>query len=104
MKSILLLFFFFVFLLPVSGFSAEIPEYDIKEYCEKLAEIGGGSYMIESGCRTMEEQDKAALLNMTVPDRIMRYCKEVTTLGGNSYTLLKGCIEMETESKKSLGY
>ena len=105
-KAIQILALACLFSLSVPSLAAAVPSFNTNAYCKEVAEVGGGSYMIEQGCREMEADAKATVGRMNVPSKTMSYCTEVARAAGRngSYSILQGCIEMETDAKKSLGY
>ena len=91
---------------PLGSASADsgppLPRYDIEAYCAEVADMVGGSYSIEKGCRDMEAEAKASLEGRVAEPRIMKYCDEVASMTGGSYSMLEGCIDMEEEARDSL--
>lgn len=84
-------------------FAADAPEYNYKAYCKTVAEAGGGSSMIEKGCRDMELEAKQKIESMDVPAKTMKYCRSVAeSMGEGSYSTLQGCIDMEMEAAAEL--
>ncbi len=79
-----------------------LPEYDTEAYCAEVAEMAGGSYSLEKGCRDMESEARASLEGRVVEPRIMKYCDDVASMTGGSYSMLEGCIDMEEEARDSL--
>lgn len=79
-----------------------LPEYDTEAYCAEVAEMAGGSYSLEKGCRDMEAEAKASLEGRVIEPRILKYCDDVASMTGGSYGLLEGCIDMEEEARDSL--
>ena len=79
-----------------------LPEYDTEAYCAEVAEIAGGSYSLEKGCRDMEAEARTSLEGRVVEPRIMKYCDDVALMTGGSYSMLEGCIDMEEEARDSL--
>ena len=79
-----------------------IPSYNIGSYCKGVADISGGSYVIEKGCRQMEAAAKAAVEGRMVEPRIMKYCDEVASVSGGTYSILDSCITMEQEARDSM--
>lgn len=93
-----------VFLFACFSTLVSAAEYagDIEGYCKQVAEVSGGSYAIESGCREMEAEARSTLSRMDVPQRIIQYCSNVADVSGKSYSIMVGCIEMEIEAKNKL--
>lgn len=88
---------------PKKAASGSLPHYDIKAYCKEVADISGGSAMIERECRKMEKAALDELQKMSVPVKTLRYCDEVASVGGKgSYSTLQGCIEMELRAAEDL--
>ena len=79
-----------------------IPSYNIDSYCKGVADISGGSYVIEKGCLQMEVAAKAAVEGRMVEPRIMVYCDEVASVSGGTYSILDSCITMEQEARDSM--
>lgn len=82
--------------------AADLPQFDIKTYCKKVADTSGGSSMIELGCRDMENDAKSALIKMNIPEKMLAYCGKVAQTSGGSYTLLQGCVDMEMDAQQKL--
>ena len=78
------------------------PVYDTDAYCEDVATVAGGSYVIEKGCLDLEAAARAEVEGTDVEPRIMEHCYEVATFAGGSYNVLKGCIEMEKQARAGL--
>lgn len=76
---------------------AEIPFYEVEEYCRSVSEFSGGSMMIYNGCIQMEQSSYDSLVRVwsTLPSRVRSYCDEVSRFVGGSYQILQGCVEME---------
>lgn len=88
---------------PHNTSSTTLPQYDIKAYCKQVADISGGSAMIEKECRRLEKVSFNAIQKMSVPAKTMRYCDQVARVGGGgSYSTLQGCIEMELGAAEDL--
>ena len=87
---------------PHNPSSTTLPQYDIKAYCKQVADISGGSAMIEKECRRLEKVSFNAIQKMSVPAKTMRYCDQVARVGGGSYSTLQGCIEMELGAAEDL--
>ena len=88
-----------IFVVP-PAVAGEIPRFDVKGYCNSVADISGGSSMIYNGCIDMEQQAYNALKSSWagLPDRQQKYCHEVAEISGGSYMILKGCIDMESDA------
>ena len=100
----------FVFLaafliLPSFAYSQDMPRYDVKAYCKKVANsFGEYSASIEEGCFDMEQNsyDETKSIWGTVPKSMRSYCNKVAMFDGSgSYDILKGCIEMESSASSS---
>lgn len=76
--------------------------YDIKEYCQKVSNAMGGSYMIENYCRKHEQEKQNKLNSMQVPIEIKNYCKQVGEAVGGSYQITESCVRHEIEAKNKL--
>lgn len=78
----------------------EVPRFDVEGYCEEVAEFGGGSHSIYSGCIDMEQQAYNRLKSdwPGLSTRIRNYCTEIGTFGGESYSTMQGCVDMETQA------
>ena len=87
---------------PLAKPAGPLPEYDISAYCKRIAEMGGGGFTIEAGCRDMEKDAKAQLAGMDIPEKILKTCTRMADMGGKSYTVLQGCVEMELDSMRQL--
>lgn len=88
---------------PYSALGGEVPQYDIKTYCRQLADMGGGSAVIERECRKEEKAALKRLEKVTLPERALRYCDEVSSMGGGgSYIILEECIKQEIEAEEDL--
>lgn len=87
---------------PAPAQAANLPAFDVAAYCASVARAGGGSYMIESGCRDMEMQAKRSIQSRAVAPRILNYCIDVAWAGGGSYMILEGCIDMEEQAKRRM--
>lgn len=83
---------------------SSVPSFDSNSHCRAVGEVGGGSYVIESGCRKMEAEARAEVARMNVSDRIRRHCTEVAEVSGTggSYAIYKGCVEMELGAQSEL--
>lgn len=77
-----------------------LPRYDVKLYCQQVADVSGGSSMIYNGCIDMEQEAYDALKASWpgIPSRMRSYCDDVGRVSGGSYSILKGCIEMEADA------
>lgn len=77
-----------------------IPRYNVEGYCQRVADVSGGSAMIFNGCMDMEQQAYNVLKAMwaQLPGSSRNYCDEVARVSGGSYSILQGCIEMETDA------
>lgn len=78
------------------------PGFDIKSFCRSVADVSGGSYTIEEGCRKLERESKRDIRLKSIPERIYSYCLEVAEVSGGSYQIMDGCIDMELEAKGRL--
>ena len=78
------------------------PVYNTDAYCEDVATVAGGSYVIEKGCLDLEAAARVEVEGTDVEPRIMEHCDEVATFAGGSYNVLKGCIEMEKQARDGL--
>jgi len=62
--------------------------------------LGGGSFVIEQGCRTQESAALSGLKSRAAIDpEILQNCIEMTNVAGASYVLLSGCIDQEKSAK-----
>lgn len=80
-----------------------IPRYNVDGYCQKVADVSGGSAMIFNGCMDMEQQAYNAVKPVwaQIPSKSRNYCDEVARVSGGSYSILKGCIDMEANAANS---
>ena len=78
-------------------------DYDIKKYCQKVATVTGGSYVIEKGCRDQENAAKKSLAGEKIEARIRSHCEEVARVTGGSYVIMRGCVDQEKAAKRALG-
>lgn len=88
-----------------SAYAADsnIPRYDVKQYCQSVSDVSGGSSTILNGCFKMEQRAYNYLKEKwsIIPAKTVSYCDEVARTAGGSYTIFKGCIQMEERSAKS---
>jgi hypothetical protein len=80
----------------------DLPNFDINAYCAQVAAAGGGSYMIEQGCREQEAAAQAELASRTIEPRILEYCTQVAQVSGGSYGILQGCVQMEERARDQI--
>jgi hypothetical protein len=84
----------------------EVPDdfygYNINEYCKKVSDIMGGSYVIENSCRRHEHETQNKLNSMQVPLEIRNYCKQTGEIMGGSYVIAESCVRHEIEAKNKL--
>lgn len=92
----------FIILLASPVFAADIPQFDIKAYCKNVADVSGGSNVIELGCRDMENDAKSALAKMSIPSKVLNYCTEVARASGGSYSIVQGCVDMEIDAQQKM--
>lgn len=81
--------------------AAALPRYDPGQYCDRIADLSGGSATLANECIKMEQRSYNKLKNMweSIPEKIVAYCDRLASTTGGSYTLLESCIDMEmTES------
>lgn len=76
--------------------------FDVKSYCERVAEASGGSYQLESMCLDEENKAISRINSMNVPKRISDYCKSVGQAAGGSYSAALMCINQEIEAKERI--
>ncbi|MGH0214428.1 hypothetical protein NKY66_10990 [Sinorhizobium meliloti] len=81
----------------------DMPRYDPANYCQKVADVSGGSSMIYNSCIEMEQNayDKRKANWSSVSAKSRNYCDEVARVSGGSYTILDSCIDMETDASAS---
>lgn len=84
--------------------SSSSSTFDIKAYCQKVGQAGGGSYQIEETCRQQEAKARYNIDRMTVSSEIINYCSKVGQAGGGSYSIMETCIKEEAASKNRLRY
>lgn len=74
-----------------------MPQYNVVEYCKKVADTVGGSDSILSGCEQMEQAayNDLKLRWESIPEKTRSYCDNVSMTVGGTYQILKGCIEQE---------
>jgi hypothetical protein len=82
--------------------SNSLPSFDTASYCKQVGEAGGGSYIIEKGCREQEAEAVQKLEVRSIPARVMRYCTQVGRAGGGSYMILNGCVDQELEAARDM--
>lgn len=80
----------------------DIPRYDPAIYCQKVADVSGGSSIYNS-CIEMEQNayDKRKANWSSVSAKSRSYCDGVARVSGGSYTLLDSCIDMESDASAS---
>lgn len=76
--------------------------YNINEYCQKVSNAVGGSYIIENSCRRHEQENKNKLNSMQIPSEIRSYCKQLGESVGGSYQITESCVRHEIEAKNKL--
>ncbi len=81
-----------------------IPLYDVKSYCNIIANYGGSpSEFIRKGCYTQEQSAYNEIKSEwpNVPKSIRSQCDSIAkTSGPGSYALFNGCIKQEISSKE----
>ncbi|WP_299362726.1 hypothetical protein [uncultured Paracoccus sp.] len=77
--------------------AADLPRYQVEDYCTQVSDVSGGSRMIYNSCIDMEQTAYDHLRGdwSGLPAQARRYCDEVARVTGGSYSILQGCIEME---------
>jgi hypothetical protein len=81
-----------------------VPAYSIDSYCEKISQVGGGSYSIKAECIKQENEAVTRLRGMgAVELRITAYCQRIGEVAGGSYSIYEECIKQEIEAKNHLG-
>ncbi|MDR2351643.1 MAG: hypothetical protein LBF22_00505 [Deltaproteobacteria bacterium] len=74
----------------------DIPEYDIRDYCEKKSKKVGGDYKFVSTCRNSEEAARSHLKKMEYKENMLTGC--LSSVGkrsgdiGISYIDLENCV------------
>ena len=88
---------------PVAAF-AEMPDYDVKPHCNRVASVGGGmSQMILQGCYQEEQSAYDQLKPMwdKLLPQLREHCDQIAKVGGGgSFTILQGCVQEELQARK----
>jgi hypothetical protein len=78
---------------------AEMPDYDVKAYCARIASIGGSpSEMMLQACYQQEQSAYDGLKPRwdSLPASERAYCDRIARVGGNgSFMMLGACIDQE---------
>ena len=95
-----------LFALPIANASAELPAYDLKAFCHKVASSGNVSdpQAIVKGCYQVERESYDALKPIwdKLPAKVRAYCNKVARANGpGSYIVLEGCVAEEQSSAKA---
>lgn len=81
---------------------SQAANYDIKQYCSKVADAVGGSAQIELTCREQEAEARDDIPGKNASPKIMAYCDRVGKAIGGSYQILSTCIDQEQEAQSQL--
>lgn len=80
--------------------ASDLPRYDPKKFCREVANVSGGSAMIEEGCMQIEQQAYNNLKSSwaSYPERARNFCNQVANTSGGAYQILEGCIQQEVQT------
>ena len=81
----------------------DMPRYNPADYCQRVADVSGGSSVLYNSCIEMEQSayDKRKANWSSISAKSRNYCNEVARVSGGSYVLLDSCIDMETDASAS---
>jgi hypothetical protein len=74
------------------------PDVDVRESCKR---VHGSNYQYRDICERNQEEARARIRQMSVPDEIARYCDGVHK---DSYVYRKICYENQLSAKEKRGY
>jgi tetratricopeptide (TPR) repeat protein len=76
-------------------FERQIPSYNVNQYCDELANLGGTySYSLRNGCIDNEQgsYDKLVIIWPSLPFNVVDDCLSTNGFVSGGYSLLEGCI------------
>jgi hypothetical protein len=82
---------------------AEMPNYDVDAYCQRLGQMAGGSEQLRKTC---VEQEQRAYDQMkpkwdAIPAVTRTYCERLGRMAGGSFELLDTCVDQELQAGKA---
>ena len=80
----------------------QAPDYDVDAYCKQVAQTGGGSYVIEKGCREQEQSARRWVESADISAQIVDYCDQVASTTGGSYMIFQGCVQQERQARDAM--
>lgn len=91
-------FSFFMYLIYMNiAQASSLPVYDIDASCKEIAEFAGGDKKIELDCRNNEQEARAALAKMDIPEQVLKSCTQDISSDEKNYVMLQYCADDAVE-------
>lgn len=85
-----------------SAAQAEMPDYDVASYCQRVSDAVGKSEEIRHACLVQEQMAYDTLKPQwdALATSMRNHCDQVARSVGQSFEILKACVDQERQATK----